>query len=399
MLLGMLVGAVAGYGGVMLVMWLVDGGMPSAKSHSEGIDYGLKAMSIGFALLWLFVTVFIHLVLHEAGHLITGLLTGYKFLSFRVFKFTIVKTDEGLRWKRFHIQGTGGQCILEIPEDQDVEKAPWFWYNAGGVLMNLLLAGLSILVLRSFELHLAAFSFFVMMAFVGILVAFMNGVPMIVGGVSNDGYNLWTLWRHPEERRFFVRSLQAAGKLSRGLRMSKMPATWFEDIPVKEQSHYLEISNRILYMALLEDQQRFEEARMVAEELMALGKKLAQLYKLEVGGELVMLELLTTQRHDVVDKLWDKQLERYTIANSKYSPIKCAVLYAYELLHKRDAEKADTYKQQFEAHRDDYTMPGEAKTTTILIESIIKKSIEKTNENNTIYVSADGHVSHDKQHQ
>ncbi len=372
----MLVGAVAGYGGVMLVMWLVDGGMPSAKSHSEGIDYGLKAMSIGFALLWLFVTVFIHLVLHEAGHLITGLLTGYKFLSFRVFKFTIVKTDEGLRWKRFHIQGTGGQCILEIPEDQDVEKAPWFWYNAGGVLMNLLLAGLSILVLRSFELHLAAFSFFVMMAFVGILVAFMNGVPMIVGGVSNDGYNLWTLWRHPEERRFFVRSLQAAGKLSRGLRMSKMPATWFEDIPVKEQSHYLEISNRILYMALLEDQQRFEEARMVAEELMALGKKLAQLYKLEVGGELVMLELLTTQRHDVVDKLWDKQLERYTIANSKYSPIKCAVLYAYELLHKRDAEKADTYKLQFEAHRDDYTMPGEAKTTTILIESIIKKSTD-----------------------
>ena len=372
----MLVGAVAGYGGVMLVMWLVDGGMPSAKSHSEGIDYGLMAMSIGFALLWLFVTVFIHLVLHEAGHLITGLLTGYKFLSFRVFKFTIVKTDEGLRWKRFHIQGTGGQCIMEIPEDQDVEKAPWFWYNAGGVLMNLLLAGLSILVLRSFELHLAAFSFFVMMAFVGILVAFMNGVPMIVGGVSNDGYNLWTLWRHPEERRFFVRSLQAAGKLSRGLRMSEMPATWFEDIPVNEQSHYLEISNRILYMALLEDRQRYEEACLVAEELMALGKKLPQLYKLEVGGERVMLELLTTQRHDVVDKLWDKQLERYTIANCKYSPIKCAVLYAYELLHKRDAEKADTYKQQFEAHRDDYTMPGEAKTTTILIESIIKKSTD-----------------------
>ena len=159
-------------------------------------------------------------------------------------------------------------------------------------------------------------------------------------------------------------------------RLKSEAATRFEDIPVKEQSHYLEISNRILYMALLEDQQRFEEARMVAEELMALGKKLAQLYKLEVGGELVMLELLTTQRHDVVDKLWDKQLERYTIANSKYSPIKCAVLYAYELLHKRDAEKADTYKQQFEAHRDDYTMPGEAKTTTILIESIIKKSTD-----------------------
>lgn len=367
MLLGMLFGAAVGYGGVTLVMWLVDGGIPSSKSHSEGVDYGLMAMSIGFTLLWLFVTAFIHLVLHEAGHLITGLLTGYKFLSFRVFKFTLVKTDEGLRWKRFHIQGTGGQCILELPEDQDVKKAPWFWYNAGGVLMNLLLAGLSIVVLRSFELHIAAFSFFIMMTFVGILVALLNGVPMIVGGVSNDGYNLWTLWRHPEERRFFVRSLQAAGQLSRGIRMSEMPATWFEDIPVNEQSHYLEISNRILYMALLEDQQRFEEARLIAEEVMALGKKLPQLYKLEVGGERVMLELLTTQRRDVVDEIWDKQMERYTIANSKYSPIKCAVLYTYELLHKKDSEKANSYQQQFETHQNDYTMPGETRTASHLI--------------------------------
>jgi hypothetical protein len=376
MLLGMLAGAAVGYGGVMLIMWLVDGGMPSVKSQSEGVDYGLMAMSIGFTLLWLFVTVFIHLVLHEAGHLVMGLLTGFRFLSFRVFKFTLVKTDEGLRWKRFHIQGTGGQCILELPEDQDVKKAPWFWYNAGGVLMNLLLAGLSLMVLRSCELGMAAFSFFVMMVLVGILVALLNGLPMIVGGVSNDGYNLWTLWRHPEDRRFFVRSLQAVGQLSRGRRMSEMPSDWFEDIPVNEQSHYLEISNRILFMSLLEDQQRYEEARRVAEELMALGKKLAQLYKLEVGGERVMLELLTTQRHDVVDELWDKQLARYTEANSKYSPTKCAVLYAYELLHKHDAEKADTYNQQFETHQHDYTMPGEARTTTMLIESIREKSTE-----------------------
>ena len=40
-----------------------------------------------------------------------------------------------------------------------------------------------------------------------------------------------------------------------------------------------------------------------------------------------------------------------------------------------DAEKADTYKQQFDAHRDDYTMPGEAKTTTILLDSIRENKI------------------------
>ncbi|MFR1327763.1 MAG: hypothetical protein ACLSCE_16590 [Bacteroides cellulosilyticus] len=41
------------------------------------------------------------------------------------------------RFKRFSISGTGGQCLLS-PPDKPYEQMPYFWYNAGGVLMNLL---------------------------------------------------------------------------------------------------------------------------------------------------------------------------------------------------------------------------------------------------------------------
>ena len=314
---GMLMGAAVGYFGVMAIIWLVEGSLPSSHGGKEGIDWGMMALSIGVTLVGLFIAVLVHLILHEAGHLIAGLLTGYRFLSFRVFKFTLVKTEDGLRWKKFHIAGTGGQCILELPEDQDVETVPWFWYNAGGVLMNLIIMLLSIGLLRLLNPGVVGFALLAMLAFVGLFMAMMNGVPANIGGISNDGHNIWMLWRRPAERRYFLRSLQIAGQLSRGKRMSEMPEEWTEDRPITEKSSYL--------------------------------------------------ELMTINRQEVINVLWTKQVARYTEAGSKYSPIKCAVLYAYELLYNHDAEKAEGYKRQLEVHKNGYTMPGEALTALRLI--------------------------------
>lgn len=58
---------------------------------------------------------FLHIILHEAGHLVGGLLQGYKFVSFRILSFTLVRHEGKLRWKRFSIAGTGGQCLLLPP--------------------------------------------------------------------------------------------------------------------------------------------------------------------------------------------------------------------------------------------------------------------------------------------
>ena len=380
-LLGFILGCSTGIGAVMLIRWLTDGGKPIVEKASEGTDYGLLTLCILLAFISLVVSVIIHLIMHEAGHLVMGLLTGYRFLSFRVFKYTLAKTDNGLQWKRFHISGTGGQCLMELPEDQDVNTAPWFWYNAGGVLMNLLLAIISILIIRFMPLGVVALSFFVMLAFVGVGIALINGMPMVAGGVGNDGYNIMSLWKHPEQRRYFVRTLQMAGQLSRGRRLKEMPEEWIEDKPVDKNSKMLEIGNRVNYMALLEDQGRLEEALEVAEEMMSLGMKLPQIYQMEVGGERVMLELLTSKNTEKIEEQWTKQLERYTVMNSKYSPIKCAVLYTYELLHQHNEEKAEPYHQSLLLHQHDYTMPGEARTAISLVDAAKNVERQKTYEN------------------
>ncbi|MBO4820161.1 MAG: M50 family metallopeptidase [Prevotella sp.] len=368
-LTGLLIGIAIGLCSMKLIFWMVDGGKPLVESASKGTDYGLLAVSIILAFVWLFVTVMIHLILHEAGHLVMGLLTGYRFLSFRVFKLTLAKTEAGLQWKRYHIAGTGGQCLMELPEDQDVDKAPWFWYNAGGVMMNVLLVLVSIFVLRTTELGIVGFSFFVMLAFVGIVMTLMNGIPMFSGGVGNDAHHILSLWRHPELRLYFVRTLQTAGQLTRGKRLKELPEEWFADKPATKDSPALEIANRVNFMTLLEDQGRLGEALKVGEELMSLGKELPQIYQLEVGGERVMLELLTLNRTEVVDELWTSTVEKYTVMNSNYSPIKCAVLFAYELLFHHDKEKAEAYSEILQLHQDKYAMAGEARTAISLVES------------------------------
>ncbi len=365
--LGFLVAAVVCYLLMELIIGLAKDNLEPREKHTEGTDYGLLALSIGLSLVWLFVCTFIHLVMHELGHLIAGMLTGYRFLSFRVLKFTLVKTDEGLRWKRYHIPGTGGQCLLELPEGMKEEEIPWFWYNAGGVLMNLLLVAMAFFFLRMSQHGLFGFSFLLMMIIIGLYILLTNGIPMVIGGISNDGHNLLTLWRQPGMRKFFAHTLQIAGLLSRGKRVGEVPREWIEDIPVSVKSTYLEIGNRVNYMSLLEDLGRYVEARMVGEELIGLGKALPQIFRMEVGGELVMMELMTAKRSAVVDRLWTTALQRYTLLNSKFSPIKLAVLYTYELLYRRDREKANTYREQLEKYQHDFMMPGEARTALSLV--------------------------------
>ena len=75
MLTGLLLGAVLGF----LVMHKLD------TAHSA--DKSDKILRIAVLLISLGVSSFGGIIIHESGHLVMGLLTGYKFVSFRVGSF------------------------------------------------------------------------------------------------------------------------------------------------------------------------------------------------------------------------------------------------------------------------------------------------------------------------
>lgn len=53
-----------------------------------------EAPNIYLIIATLLFGIILQIIIHEAGHLFFGLLSGYKFISFKVFNFAIVKDEE-----------------------------------------------------------------------------------------------------------------------------------------------------------------------------------------------------------------------------------------------------------------------------------------------------------------
>ena len=121
-LLAALVGGAVGYWGMCQVDSL---GLP-----------GLLVL-----LLLLVLAYVLQVVVHEGGHLVCGLLTGYRALSFRIGRVLLVKLDGRWKLRAYHIPGTGGQCLMAPPAQ---ENPPYRLYHLGGGLANLLLAALAL---------------------------------------------------------------------------------------------------------------------------------------------------------------------------------------------------------------------------------------------------------------
>lgn len=123
--------------GIFVPMYTGMAGQPEKGIFSDIMPFVLM-------LIGTYVAMLIQIVFHEAGHLIFGLMTGYRFSSFRIANLMWVKLDGRIQFRKLHIAGTGGQCLM-IPPDLKDGKIPVMLYNFGGAIMNLVTAVLSVL--------------------------------------------------------------------------------------------------------------------------------------------------------------------------------------------------------------------------------------------------------------
>lgn len=363
-----LIGVVALVLGCFGIGFLIGKGLIvlSGKGFAE-VDNAKMAFAVGVSLVSLIVGFLANTILHELGHMIGGLLTGYRFLSFRIFKYTIVKDCNGLHWKLFSINGTAGQCLMIPPTVEDEKQLPYFWYNAGGVLANLLLVILCAVLIGAFDLSVIPFSLCMMLLVTGLYMLVMNAIPMDPGGTPNDGKNLLVLWKHPEQRGCFYRMMSVVAEQSFGKRLSEMPETYFVDVPLPTVPTVMQLADRNLFQCWLYDSLRFDEAREVAEEIMNV-ENLPQLYRMETASDCLFLELATLNRAEVVTKLWDKKLEQYVRQTAKYMPTKLVTLFAYELINNQNPEEAQKYYDEVERRMYKYSQPGEARTAIAIMD-------------------------------
>ena len=151
--LSLLVGALMGVVAVGGTLFLLEGreGLVNVMRKLGEVPLIEYAVPILVAFVAMFVAIFLHIVLHEAGHLLMGIVTGYRFSSFRIASIAFVRREGRIKIRRYKLAGTGGQCLM-LPPDVPAERVPFFWYNAGGVMMNLVVALLALVLLKTCDL-------------------------------------------------------------------------------------------------------------------------------------------------------------------------------------------------------------------------------------------------------
>ena len=137
--------------------------------------------------------------------------------------FTLLRQNGRLVLRRFYLPGTGGQCLLEPPDGDEV---PFRLYNLGGGLANLLSALAA--ALTAFLLPFPWPVFLLIFAAAGLFLGAVNLIPLSMDGVANDGFNLHLLSRSPQARRTFALQLRCHALLQRGIPLRDQPARWFQ---------------------------------------------------------------------------------------------------------------------------------------------------------------------------
>lgn len=309
----------------------------------------------------LFVSVYaamlIQIVIHEAGHLVFGLLTGYRFSSFRIFSLMWVKENEKLRFKRLSIAGTGGQCLMSPPDLKD-GRMPFLLYNFGGAIMNLIFSAvflaLSFLIPEASSLRI----FLQILALIGTAFAFMNGAPLHFGPVDNDGCNAVSMMHDDEAVRAFWIQMKANELLSKGIRIKDMPSEWFAVPADGSMKNSIIAAVGALACNRLMDEHRFSEADDLMEHLLSIDSGIIGLYRGMMVCDRIYLELIGENRPEVLSGMMTKEQKQLMKAMKKF-PSVLRTEYAYALLSDKDTENARKIKAQFDRCASSYPYPVE----------------------------------------
>lgn len=356
--------------GVAFVAVCFVGGILVGAIIGDHLGDNLTAEAYFFNLALVLIStygwLFLHIIIHEAGHLVFGLLTGYKFSSFRVFSWVLMRSNGKFRLKRYNIPGTGGQCLMIPPELVD-GKMPCFLYNMGGCIFNALTA--IVCVALSGVLPPAVW---IIGAVFGVIVVALNGIPRSKG-VSNDGNNALSLGKDSKAMGAFWVQMKLAEAMAAGIRMKDMPDEWFW-VPTDDEMKNVTLGAvGFLTCGRLLDAEKFDEFKTLADRFLSMDTGLMGIQKDSLACSRITCELITEGNREVVEKLLTDQLKQSMKALKICIDIICTE-YAIALLYDKDEAKAQKHLAAFEKAARNYAYAGELEAQRDLIAMIQKKS-------------------------
>lgn len=344
------------------------GGMAMAKVLPKDAPNWQEFLGLLVVMIAFVIIVAIQIFIHELGHMVCGLISGYEFISIRFFGFMIMKENGRLVRKKHSIAGTGGQCIMTPPRTDGT--SPMQLFNWGGCIANVIVSVIAIIfAIMCWNMVLLS-TFLLMLGTVGIYLAIVNGIPL--KSLGNDGYNAMTLKDRPQARIAFERSQMIVKEMAMGTRLKDMPAEYFDyEIGKYELDDNIIISTAGMTINYHIDCGNYEKVYELCKHLYD-NVQLSDLHKLIVVAELVTSILITGRDKADVDKLFTKE-NKDLMKIHEAQPSTHRVWYVYELLYNGDKEKADKHRKDFDKLAKNYPYKTDLENDIELMEIALKK--------------------------
>lgn len=332
--------------------WLIGSVMDPVLDELSSGEFLLGLAGVYVCLLLFY---FLQIVVHEGGHLMFGLLTGYEYSSFRIGSFMWVMLDGKIRLKRFSLSGTGGQCLMAPPDRKD-GKVPYVLYNMGGCIANLVVSVIPMVLVLVFWEFTYVQCMVLLWAVIGLFLAITNGIPMKIQGMPNDGHNAVSLGKHPEALKAFWLQMKINEQVALGKRLKELPEEWFE-LPTKEGMQNSMIATIAVFTCnRLMDEGKYAEAADLMERLLKEKNGMIGIHQQMLNADRIYCELLGENRKEKLEELYTDELQKFLKAMKK-SPSAYRTEYLYTKYVSKDEKKAAIAMAGFEKAAKTYPYP------------------------------------------
>lgn len=341
------------------------GGYFGAKYMTTGEGNMMDIMAFFAAVV---VSYFLHIIIHEGGHLIFGLHSGYQFVSFRIGSLIFYKVNGKYQFGKYKLAGTGGQCLMAPPDLKD-GMIPYRLYNMGGAIMNLVFTIPVVLVLLFLQPTGVIKIFVIVWIFVGIFAAATNGIPMSMGEVDNDGKNALSLGKNKKALYAFWLQLKVNQLQMEGKSLLDMPYEWFELPETEKMCNPMIAVLGALHCNRMLEEKRYEETSQAIEKLLHSKTGMLGVHRMLLQVDQIFCEIMSSRRAEILEYMQDKGLRNFMKAMKNY-PSVLRTEYVYAFCVEQDKKKAQKIKNRFEKIMKSHPNKAEVETELGFISEI-----------------------------
>jgi len=306
-----------------------------------------------FIVLLAFV---IQIIMHELGHLVFGLLSGYEFVSFRVGSLMLVKTNGKFELKKYSLANIVGQCLLTV--DKDIKgNFPFVLYLLGGVISNTIFSTLCFIagiLASNYYIRLIMY----VMAICGYYIALTNGVPYTINGTPNDGKNIVDCLNDKNIRDCLYVQLKVCKHLSDGKRYKDIDDELLNVGSNVDKNNILVRYVLVVRQCKLFDQLNFDLANKLINELLNDYENQNDINSNILKLDKLIIDLINNKLDADTSVLYTKSMKVFMRSMAK-DPCVILTNYVYDKLYLNDEKAANKQKKIFKTIKNSYPYKGQ----------------------------------------